>query len=159
MCRYAALANVRLPITDSGRMAVSGQSFMATGGQNPMSADTRIRSAHLGSHQPRQGAIPDERDDWHRSASATTANAPKARTPKKPSARSSANSPTSSTGHSSQTPADSSSDRQAREDNQQRHQIQRDRLNILNGRLLGSVTPGPDNQPYDDTSGSARGTT
>ena len=39
-CRYAALANVRLPITDSGRMAVSGQSFMATGGQNPMSADT-----------------------------------------------------------------------------------------------------------------------
>ena len=80
MCRYAALANLRLPITDSGRMAVSGQSFMATGGQFQLSADTRIRSAHLGSHQPRQGAIPDERDDWHRSASTTTANAPKAKT-------------------------------------------------------------------------------
>ena len=46
-------------------------------------------------------------------------------------------SPTSSTGPWSPTPADSSSDRQAREDNQERHEIQRDRLNILNGRLFG----------------------
>ena len=52
---------------------------------------------------------------------------------------------------------DSSSDRQAREDNQERHEIQRDRLNILNGRLFGSVTPGPNNQPYDPASGNARG--
>jgi hypothetical protein len=44
MCRYTALANVRSPITDSGRMAVSGHSFMATGGQNPMSADSRSGS-------------------------------------------------------------------------------------------------------------------
>ena len=29
------------------------------------------------------------------------------------------------------------SDRRAREDNQARHEIQRDRLNILNGRLFG----------------------
>jgi hypothetical protein len=57
----------------------------------------------------------------------------------------------------SPTLADSSSDRRAREDNQERHEIQRDRLNILNGRLFGSVTPGPDNQPYDATSGHARG--
>ena len=60
-------------------------------------------------------------------------------------------------GPASPTLADSSSDRQAREDNQARHEIQRDRLNILNGRLFGSVTPGPDNQPYNATSGSARG--
>jgi transposase len=37
----------------------------------------------------------------------------------------------------SPTLADSSSDRRAREDNQERHEIQRDRLNILNGRLFG----------------------
>ncbi len=42
-----------------------------------------------------------------------------------------------STGPWSPTPADSSSDRRAREDNQERHEIQRDRLNILNGRLFG----------------------
>ncbi len=39
ICRYATLANVRLPITDSGRMAISGQSPMATSEQNPLSAD------------------------------------------------------------------------------------------------------------------------
>jgi hypothetical protein len=64
-------------------------------------------------------------------------NAPRARTPKKRSARSSGNSPTWSTGPWSRTLADSSSDRRAREDNQERHEIQRDRLNILNGRLFG----------------------
>ena len=30
----------RWQIADSGRMAISGQSYMATGGQNPMSANT-----------------------------------------------------------------------------------------------------------------------
>ena len=40
-CRYAALATIRWLTTDSGRMAVSGKSYMATGGQNPMSADIR----------------------------------------------------------------------------------------------------------------------
>jgi hypothetical protein len=66
------------------------------------------------------------------------------------------NSPTPSTARWSRTLTDSSSDRRAREDNQERHEIQRDRLTILNGRLFGSVTPGPDNQPYDATSGNAR---
>ncbi len=35
---HAALANVQLPITDRGRVAVGGQFFTATGGRNPMSA-------------------------------------------------------------------------------------------------------------------------
>lgn len=48
MCRYAALANVRVPITDSGRVAASGQSFMAAGGQNPMSADNAPLPVILG---------------------------------------------------------------------------------------------------------------
>ena len=38
VCRYAALPNVRMSITDSGRMAISGQYHMATAGQNLMSA-------------------------------------------------------------------------------------------------------------------------
>lgn len=37
-CRYVALANVRSPIIDSGRIAVIGYSFVVTGGRNPMSA-------------------------------------------------------------------------------------------------------------------------
>jgi hypothetical protein len=36
-----ALANVRSLITESGRMAVNGHSFVAACGQNPMSADTQ----------------------------------------------------------------------------------------------------------------------
>jgi hypothetical protein len=46
-CWFAALASVRSPITDSGRMAVSGHSFMATGGQNPMSADTTLSPSDM----------------------------------------------------------------------------------------------------------------
>ena len=38
-------------------------------------------------------------------------------------------------GRSSPTPAADSRDEQAREDTQERHKLQRDRLNILNGRL------------------------
>lgn len=34
----------------------------------------------------------------------------------------------------------------AREDNQERLVVQRDRLNILNGRLFGQVTPEPADQ-------------
>jgi hypothetical protein len=49
--------------------------------------------------------------------------------------------------------------RWVREDTQARLQIQRDRLNILNGRLFGSVTSRTHNQFYDATSGHARGST
>ena len=38
-CRYASLANASLTLTESGRLAISGQSNVATHGQNPMSAD------------------------------------------------------------------------------------------------------------------------
>lgn len=41
MCRYAPPANVSLPTTDSGRLAIFGQSYMAASVQNPMSADSR----------------------------------------------------------------------------------------------------------------------
>ena len=44
-------------------------------------------------------------------------------------------------------------------DTHARHQIQRDRLNILNSRLFGQVTSRTRQQPYDATSGTARGST
>ncbi len=55
MCRYAALANVRLPITVSGRVAVSGQPYTATDGQNQMSAATHpspLSSSYERVHRP-----------------------------------------------------------------------------------------------------------
>ena len=65
MCRYAALANVRLPITDSGPMALDRQFFMAVDGQKPMSADTSIEdgpravpTTSLDYSSPGSGALP-----------------------------------------------------------------------------------------------------
>ena len=46
-CRYAALADEWSPITESGRMAISGQIYMATDGQILLSADRWMRTYWL----------------------------------------------------------------------------------------------------------------
>ena len=62
-----------------------------------------------------------------------------------------------STAPSSLTPTGSTREQWAREDTQARLEIQRDRLNILNGRLFGQDTSRTRNQSYDAASRYARG--